>query len=232
MFGIDMHRRLFLGTCNYLLVIEISSDVESYARYYNHYDVVKVLQRLALSDAYVDICRQIMEYWKHLLGRVQSERSTILKEVGTRHTPQSSMLSFTPTMSGDGSGWTTLKDGGDSKTVALPQTNVQQKIFANQYTVCSAEQTEKNVDVCKQALSAQNNIHNAPKNGASGPFVASSVSHQNGSIGTGMSNIAQAQAQNKYNLGTLSTSVLYYSQHCFIGEVGWPPSSPQCLHKQ
>ncbi|XP_066336674.1 DDT domain-containing protein PTM-like [Miscanthus floridulus] len=218
MFGVDMCGRLFIGTCNYLLVIETSSDVESYARYYNHYDVVKVLQRLAPSDAYVDICSQIMEYWKHLLGTVQSERSTILEEVGTRHTPQSSMLSFTPTKSEDGSDWTTSKDGGDSKTVALPQTNTQQKFVANQYTVCSAEHlekqkcmsslgvvTEKNVEVCKEALSAQNNIHNAPRNGNSGPFVPSSISHQNVSVGMVMSNVAQAQPAHSIYRPDLST---------------------------
>jgi hypothetical protein len=40
----------------------MSSNAESYARYYNDHDVVKVLQILALSDAYMDICRQIKEY--------------------------------------------------------------------------------------------------------------------------------------------------------------------------
>ncbi|RLN42947.1 uncharacterized protein C2845_PM01G36850 [Panicum miliaceum] len=62
MFGIDMCGRIFLGTCNYLLMIHMSSNAESYARYYNHHDVVKVLEVLALSDAYMDICRQIKEY--------------------------------------------------------------------------------------------------------------------------------------------------------------------------
>jgi hypothetical protein len=36
MFGIDNCGRLFLGTSNYLLVIETSSDVEFYATYYNY----------------------------------------------------------------------------------------------------------------------------------------------------------------------------------------------------
>jgi len=61
-FGIDMCGRIFLGSCNYLLMIQMSSNAESYARYYNHHDVVKVLEVLALSDAYMDICRQIKEY--------------------------------------------------------------------------------------------------------------------------------------------------------------------------
>ncbi|CAN6325808.1 unnamed protein product [Urochloa humidicola] len=186
MFGIDMCGRLFLGTCDYLLVIGTSSAVESYARYYNHYDVVKVLQRLALSDAHVDICRQIEEYWKHLLGTVQCERSKIGKEVGVSHTQQSGMLSFTPTKA-YGNVWATVKDGGDSKTVALPQTNVQQKFVV----------AEKNAGICNQT--AQYNIHNSSTNGAFGPSVVSSISHQNGSVVTGVYNIAQAQpAQSIY----------------------------------
>ncbi|CAN6304507.1 unnamed protein product [Urochloa humidicola] len=62
MFGIDMCGRMFLGSCNYLLMIQMSSNAESYARYYNHHDVVKVLEILALSDAYMDISRKIKEY--------------------------------------------------------------------------------------------------------------------------------------------------------------------------
>ncbi|CAN6292886.1 unnamed protein product [Urochloa humidicola] len=62
MFGNDMCGRMFLGSCNYLLMIQMSSNAESYARYYNHHDVVKVLEILALSDAYMDISRKIKEY--------------------------------------------------------------------------------------------------------------------------------------------------------------------------
>ncbi|KAL6627034.1 hypothetical protein ACP70R_030760 [Stipagrostis hirtigluma subsp. patula] len=92
MFGIDMCGRLFLGSCNYLLVIGTSSNAESYARYYNHYDVVKVLQVLALSDAYADICRRIKEYWKHLPDICQSARSKVGNEAGTSYTQQSNMF--------------------------------------------------------------------------------------------------------------------------------------------
>ncbi|WVZ88295.1 hypothetical protein U9M48_034831 [Paspalum notatum var. saurae] len=206
MFGIDMCGRLFLGTCNYLLVIETSSDAESYARYYNHHDVAKVLQRVALSDAYVDICRQITEYWKDLLGIVQSERSKIDNEVGASHTPQSSRLNltFTPAKA----------DGGDSKTVALPQANVQQKSAANQYALCSAKRleeqksmyslgaaNEKNAEVCKP----QNSIQNAPMNGVFRPSMVSTISHQNGSGITGVSNIAQTQSAQSVFRPDLST---------------------------
>jgi hypothetical protein len=190
--------------------IGTSSDAESYARYYNRYDVVKVLQRLALSDAYGDICRQIEEYWKHLLGIVQSERSKVGKEIGVSHTPQSSMLSFTPTKAGDGSGWTTLKDGGSSKTVALPQTNVQQKFVASEEQKCMSSLgavAENNADVCNRTLSAQYNIHNAPRNRAFAPSVVSSISHQNGSVVTGVYNIAQAQPAQSTSHPDLSTYV-------------------------
>ncbi|WVZ88697.1 hypothetical protein U9M48_035184 [Paspalum notatum var. saurae] len=152
-FGSGFCGRKFLGTCNYLLVMGTSSDTESYARYYNHHDVVKVLQILALSDAYADIYRKIKENWKNLLGTVQSEISKIGKEGGVSHIPQSSMLSFTPTKAGDGNGWTTLKDGWDSKTVALPQTNAQ-KFVTNQYTMCSAEHLEE--QKCMHSLDVVN----------------------------------------------------------------------------
>jgi hypothetical protein len=183
--------------------IVTSPNTESYARYYNNYDVVKVLQVLALSDAYTDICKRIMEYWKHLHDIFQNERSRIGKEISASHTPQSNMLSFAPMKAGDGSVWTPLKDGMDSKTVALPQTNAQHGSVANQFTVSSTVQsgepngmtslsavTEKNNGVCRQALSAQNSIHNVPVNGASGP---SSVSHHNGSVVSAVPNIAQIQ---------------------------------------
>ncbi|KAF8641828.1 hypothetical protein HU200_067528 [Digitaria exilis] len=210
MFGTDMCGRLFLGTCDYLLVIDTSSAAESYARYYNRCDVVKVLQRLAPSDAYVDICRKIEEYWKHLHGIVQSERSKIGKEVGVSHTEKCSMLSFTPAKV-DGSGWTTLKDGRDSKTVAPPQTNVEQKLVANEEQKCMSilgAVGQKNAVVCNQTLSAAGyNIHSTPRNGASGPSVVSSVSPQNGSIVTGVYNIAQAQPPQSITHPDLSTHV-------------------------
>ncbi|KAK8447246.1 hypothetical protein SEVIR_8G027707v4 [Setaria viridis] len=209
-FGNDMCGRLFLGTCDYLLVIGTSSAVESYSRYYNRYDVVKVLQRLALSDAYVDICSQIEEYWKHLVGIAQSERSKIGKEVGVSHTPQPGMLSFTPMKAGDGSIWTTLKDGGDSKTVALPQTYMQQKFVSNEEQKCMPSlvaAAEKNAEVCNQTLSAQYNIHNTPRNGAFGPSVVSSISHQNGSIVKGAYNIAHAQPTQSISRPDLPTNV-------------------------
>ncbi|TVU26948.1 hypothetical protein EJB05_29525, partial [Eragrostis curvula] len=192
MFGVDMCGRLFLGSCNYLLVIGTSSHTESYARYYNNYDVVKVLQLLAPSDVYTDICRRIVEYWKDLRDIFQRERSKIGQEVGASHTPQSNVLSFAP-----------LKDNVDSKTVALTQTNAHHGSVANQFTVCSAEQmveqkcmtvfgaaTEKNNEVCRQAQPTQNSIHNAPVNGV---FRPSSTSHHNGSVVSGVSNIAQIQ---------------------------------------
>jgi hypothetical protein len=197
--------------------IGTSSNTESYARYYNCDDVMKVLKVLVFSDAYTDICRRIMEYWKHLHDIFQSERSRIGKEVGASHTPESNMLSFAPMKAGDGSVCTTLKDGVDSKAVALPQINAQHESLASQFTVSSTEQleepkcisslvavTEKNNEVSRQALSVQNSIHNAPVNG---PFGLSSLSHRNGSVVSGVSNIAQIQpAQSLFRPG-LSTSV-------------------------
>ncbi|KQJ89596.1 DDT domain-containing protein PTM isoform X2 [Brachypodium distachyon] len=184
MFGIDICGRLFLGSCNYLLVIGASTDAGSYTRYYNQYDVVKVLRILACSDAYTDICRRITEYWRHLLDMFQNERSKIGKEAGAGHTTQSNtLLSVTPMKAGDGSARTTSKDGTDAEHLEGRQLMMASVVAA----------TEKNNEVCMQTPLALNHIHNAPSNGALGPAGASSISHQSGSVVTGVSNVTRAQ---------------------------------------
>uniref|UniRef100_M8C4A6 Nucleosome-remodeling factor subunit BPTF n=1 Tax=Aegilops tauschii TaxID=37682 RepID=M8C4A6_AEGTA len=209
MFGIDMCGRLFLGSCNYLLVIGTSTDAGSYARYYNQYDVVKVMRILAPSDAYTDICMRITEYWRHLLDIFQNERSKIGKEAGVRYTTQSNTLSSVTPMDGAvGSVLTTLKDAAGSKTVVTPQRDVQHEIVVNQFTLCSAEHlekqkcmvtsvgapTEKNNEVCRQTPLAPNDIHNTPMNGAFRPAGISSISHENSSVVTGVSSVMPAQS--------------------------------------
>uniref|UniRef100_A0ACD5YKG9 Uncharacterized protein n=1 Tax=Avena sativa TaxID=4498 RepID=A0ACD5YKG9_AVESA len=204
MFGIDMCGRLFLGSCNYLLVIGASSDADSYARYYNQYDVVKVIQLLAFSDAYTDICNRMTEYWPHLLDVFQNERSKIGEDTGARHALQcNTLLSVTPRKEVDGNVCATLKDGGESKTSVLSQVNVQHEFVANQFTVCSAEQVEEQkfmmtsvdagTDKNLQTPLAQNDVHTTPINGAFGSSGVSSVSHQNGSMVTGFSNVTHAR---------------------------------------
>ncbi|XP_037429968.1 DDT domain-containing protein PTM-like [Triticum dicoccoides] len=209
MFGIDMCGRLFLGSCNYLLVIGTSTDAGSYARYYNQYDVVKVMRILAPLDAYTDICMRITEYWRHLLDIFQNERSKIGKEAGVTYTTQSNTLSsVTPTDTAVGSVLTTLKDAAGSKTVVTPQRNVQHEIVVNQFTLCSAEHlekqecmvtsvgapTEKNNEVCRQTPLAPNDIHNTPMNGAFRPAGISSISHENRSVVTGVSSVMPARS--------------------------------------
>ncbi|KAF0896539.1 hypothetical protein E2562_024392 [Oryza meyeriana var. granulata] len=208
LFGIDTCGRSFLGCCNYLLVIGTSSDAEFCARYYNHCDVVKVLQILASSDAYTDICRRMTEYWSHLLGIFQKERSKIGKEVGGSLTSQSNILSTaTPMKANNGSVQATLKDGGDSKMAVLPQTNAHLEFMDNQFTTCSdghmVEQkcmmanvgvaTVNNNEASRQTPLVQNYVDNAYINGAFGPSGTSSISHQSASMVTIMPNITQAQ---------------------------------------
>ncbi|CAM0950272.1 unnamed protein product [Alopecurus aequalis] len=204
MFGIDMCGRLFLGSCNYLLVIGASSDADSYARYYNQYDVVKVIQVLAFSDTYTDICKRISEYWPHLLDVYQNERSKVGKDTGVSHALQcNALLSVTPRKA-DGRVCATIKDGGESNTAIISQVNVQCEVVATKYTVCSAEQLEEqkcmmtSVDAGTeknnlQTPSAQNDVHTIPMNGAFGSSGVSSVSHLNGSMVTGFSNLTHAQ---------------------------------------
>ncbi|KAL5981949.1 hypothetical protein ACLOJK_016016 [Asimina triloba] len=66
-FGIDPHERVFLGACNYLLVLGASVNEEPFTRYYNQIDVLKVLQVLHSSiqqaPFYSQISRGIMQYW-------------------------------------------------------------------------------------------------------------------------------------------------------------------------
>ncbi|KAK1263882.1 hypothetical protein QJS04_geneDACA008375 [Acorus gramineus] len=66
-FGIDPFGRVFLGTCNYLLVINTFVNAKPMSRYYNRNDVVKVLEVLCSSRKtnalYAYICRGILQYW-------------------------------------------------------------------------------------------------------------------------------------------------------------------------
>lgn len=67
-FGIDLYGRMFLGTCNYLLVTGTSLDSEPFSRYYNQWDVTKVLNVLCstgeIASLYADICGGILKYWE------------------------------------------------------------------------------------------------------------------------------------------------------------------------
>ncbi|KAK2984531.1 hypothetical protein RJ640_025028, partial [Escallonia rubra] len=67
-FGVDLYEQLFLGTCNYLLVLKVSMNSEPCLRYYNQNDIPKVLKALHSSvqhiSMYSAICKEILEYWK------------------------------------------------------------------------------------------------------------------------------------------------------------------------
>lgn len=188
--------------------IGTSTDAGSYARYYNQYDVAKVVQILASSDAYTDICRRMTEYWGHLADISQNERIKIGKEASEKHTTQSNTLSIvTPTKAGFGSVLTTLTSGGDSKTVVIPQIIVQHVSVSKQFTVCSAEHQEKqkctttnvgatvqkNNGVYMQTPLASKHMYNTPRILAFGPAGISSLSHQNRPVVTGVSSVTCTQ---------------------------------------
>ncbi|CAA7405415.1 unnamed protein product [Spirodela intermedia] len=67
MFGTDPYGRAFMGTCNYLLVLEASSNIERVSRYYDQNDVPKVLRLVCsaeeYSSLYADICKEIAKHW-------------------------------------------------------------------------------------------------------------------------------------------------------------------------
>ncbi|XP_023636448.1 DDT domain-containing protein PTM isoform X2 [Capsella rubella] len=66
-FGVDPHGRLFLGTCNHLLVLKISVHADADIKYYDATDIPKVA--LVLLSAtnhrmeYLYICKAISQYW-------------------------------------------------------------------------------------------------------------------------------------------------------------------------
>ncbi|CAH8307321.1 unnamed protein product [Eruca vesicaria subsp. sativa] len=67
-FGMDPHGRLFLGTCNHLLVLNVSVNGDTVVKYYNVNDLSKVV-RVLLSASnhaleYLDICKAIAQYWE------------------------------------------------------------------------------------------------------------------------------------------------------------------------
>ncbi|XWS71521.1 hypothetical protein CRYUN_Cryun03dG0145000 [Craigia yunnanensis] len=67
LFGVDLYGQVFLGTCNHLLVLNASLDSESYLRYYNLNDILKILQVLSSSiqhkTLYFGICKAIIHHW-------------------------------------------------------------------------------------------------------------------------------------------------------------------------
>ncbi|XP_062105255.1 DDT domain-containing protein PTM-like [Humulus lupulus] len=66
-FGIDSYGQIFLGTCNYLLVLKASVIEEPCLRYYNREDIPKVLQVLCTStqheSLYLGVCQAVLQYW-------------------------------------------------------------------------------------------------------------------------------------------------------------------------
>uniref|UniRef100_A0A1J3JSD0 Nucleosome-remodeling factor subunit BPTF n=1 Tax=Noccaea caerulescens TaxID=107243 RepID=A0A1J3JSD0_NOCCA len=91
-FGVDPHGRLFLGTCNHLLVLQNSVHADTAINYYNVTDIPKVV--LVLLSAtnhrmeYLSICKAISQYWDlpggviSYLGAVETDLSNTEKEGG------------------------------------------------------------------------------------------------------------------------------------------------------
>ncbi|ANM70692.1 PHD finger family protein [Arabidopsis thaliana] len=91
-FGVDPHGRLFLGTCNLLLVLKINVHADADIKYYNVTDIPKVV--LVLLSAtnhrleYLYICKAISQYWDlpggviSYLRTVETDLSHMQKEGG------------------------------------------------------------------------------------------------------------------------------------------------------
>lgn len=81
-FGIDVNGRMFLGTCNYLLVVGTSIS-ESIIRYYNSDSITEVLSVILAaenSSVYTDIYRGISKYWTVPLIDVQPGKPGPLRD--------------------------------------------------------------------------------------------------------------------------------------------------------
>ncbi|XP_008813114.2 DDT domain-containing protein PTM-like [Phoenix dactylifera] len=96
-FGVDVYGRMFLGTCNYLLVTGTSLDSEPFSRYYNQCDVTKVLSLIwstrEIASLYADICSGILKYWEFppsslQIGKTEPISNLLIdKEPTTCHIP-------------------------------------------------------------------------------------------------------------------------------------------------
>ncbi|KAF8084916.1 hypothetical protein N665_0693s0008 [Sinapis alba] len=66
-FGVDPHGRLFLGTCNHLLVLKVSVHADADINYYSVTDIPKVVMVLLSATnhrlEYLHICKAISQYW-------------------------------------------------------------------------------------------------------------------------------------------------------------------------
>ncbi|CAN7121831.1 unnamed protein product [Brassica rapa subsp. narinosa] len=66
-FGVDPHGRLFLGTCNHLIVLKVYVHADADIKYYSVTDIPKVVLVLLSSTnqrlEYLCICKAISEYW-------------------------------------------------------------------------------------------------------------------------------------------------------------------------
>ncbi|XP_042457401.1 DDT domain-containing protein PTM-like [Zingiber officinale] len=67
-FGTDACGRIFLASCNYLLVIGAVLDADPFCRYYNKADISKVLSLLSSvrgnASSYAHICDGILKFWE------------------------------------------------------------------------------------------------------------------------------------------------------------------------
>ncbi|CAI9105531.1 OLC1v1004470C3 [Oldenlandia corymbosa var. corymbosa] len=67
-FGVDVYGQAFLGCCDHLLVLSVSTNSTSCIRYYSSNDIANVLQLLLSSTehivTYSEICKAIIQYWE------------------------------------------------------------------------------------------------------------------------------------------------------------------------
>ncbi|EHA8588477.1 DDT domain-containing protein PTM [Cocos nucifera] len=153
-FGVDVYGRLFLGTCNYLLVTETSLNSEPFSRYYNQCDVTKVLSLIwstrEIASLYADICRGILKYWDFPLSSLQIGKTEPISNllIDKEHTTFYIPLSNNPV----NKTVNFINNGeGENSAIKITDSNADNKTILSQKNDCNeAEINGSALDFVKQ----------------------------------------------------------------------------------
>ncbi|WOL11902.1 DDT domain-containing protein PTM-like isoform X3 [Canna indica] len=141
-FGIDACGRLFLGTCNYLLVVGTLFNEGPFSRYYNQNDVNKVLSLLSsvaeYSSSYALICNEISKYWEipaTILEAQQTQtESASLENLSSVNSEQFSSKLISDTVQKNFPNTRIIPNGNESIITTMPP--AVQRFTAPKFSTC------------------------------------------------------------------------------------------------
>ncbi|GAA0151054.1 hypothetical protein LIER_09856 [Lithospermum erythrorhizon] len=154
-FGIDLYEQVFVGTCNYLLVLNGSINSNICLRYYSQDDIPRLLEALHSNiyhiSLYKEICKGIMSCWEipeSVLYSICSTPETGIPDQVCRTGVQSDQL-------GVNSDTDLLKKSSETSfnTAVLEQTPIQSA--ANQQADQFNSTIQNNYKVVKEAVSGR-----------------------------------------------------------------------------